>query len=162
MGNMTILDGGMGVELIRRGIVPRGGLWSAQALIDHPEGVAAVHQDYVDAGATVITTNSYSTVPEYMAKQGLQDSYVQYTKKAGQIARDVGDAAGNTLVAGSLPPLSESYRADLVPSDEAAAPIYDAMVAALDPYVDLFLCETMSTSQEAYNALSAVRRAGNT
>ena len=59
---LTVLDGGMGQELIRRGSPP-GGLWAAKALIDKPESVRAVHQDYIDAGARVIITNSYSTIP---------------------------------------------------------------------------------------------------
>ena len=58
----VILDGGMGGELIRREVIPRGELWSAQALLDAPDTVLAVHADYIAAGAGVITTNSYSTV----------------------------------------------------------------------------------------------------
>jgi len=55
-------------------------------------------------------------------------------------------------VAGSLPPLSESYRPDLVPDHGVARLIYDAMALALEPYVDLFICETMSSIGESMNA----------
>ena len=69
--DLTILDGGMGGELIRRGW-PSGGLWSAKALLENPEVVRAVHQDYVSAGAQVIITNSNSTVPTNLAKDDMQ------------------------------------------------------------------------------------------
>ena len=55
----------MGGELIARGHTPRTGLWSAKALLDVPEAVSQVHVDYI-AVASVITTNSYSTIPSYL------------------------------------------------------------------------------------------------
>ena len=54
----VILDGGMGQELINRNASGQGVLWSAKALFDLPEAVQAVHEDYIDAGADIITTNS--------------------------------------------------------------------------------------------------------
>ncbi|MEM9622638.1 MAG: homocysteine S-methyltransferase family protein [Pseudomonadota bacterium] len=152
--DLVILDGGMGAELQRRAQV-RSELWSAQALLDAPDTVAAVHQDYVAAGAQIIITNNYSTIPSYLAKAGLAERYLELTRLAGEIARRAVQAP--VQVAGSLPPLDESYRWDLVPSDEDARPIYLQLAQALNPYVDLFVCETMSCSREAYNALSAAR-----
>ncbi len=155
---LIILDGSMGQELMQRGAGRATGLWSAQALLDAPEIVAQVHRDYIDAGARVITTNSYSTIPSYLGKEGLAERYVELTGIAGRIAREVADAAEVAVqVAGSIPPLDESYRWDLVPDAQSAAPIYTNVVETLAPYVDLFLCETMSCAQEAVNALTAVR-----
>lgn len=158
MGELTILDGGMGGELLRRGLGESGGLWSAQALIDHPDMVADIHREYIDAGASVITTNSYSTIPSYLDKAGRADQYLELTAIAGQIARAVADAAPRTvLVAGSMPPLDESYRYDLAPGDDEAGPIYAALAETLAPYVDLYICETMSCAREARNAVAAAR-----
>lgn len=155
---LIILDGGMGHELIRRGSPP-GGLWSAKALIDKPESVRAVHQDYIDAGAQVIITNSYSTIPSYLAKENMQSRYIELTKVAAQLAREVADQVKDVVsVAGSVPPLSESYRHDLVPEDAHARPIYQAIVGALSDYVDLYVCETMSSVREAVNAAWSVRK----
>lgn len=155
---LIILDGGMGHELIRRGSPP-GGLWSAKALIDKPESVRAVHQDYIDAGAQIIITNSYSTIPSYLAKENMQSRYIELTKVAAQLAREVADQAKDVVrVAGSVPPLSESYRHDLVPEDAHARPIYQAIVGALSDYVDLYVCETMSSVREAVNAAWSVRK----
>ena len=155
--DLTILDGGMGGELIRRGW-PSGGLWSAKALLENPEVVRAIHQDYVSAGAQVIITNSYSTVPSYLAKEDMQSRYVELTEIAARLAREVADAApAEVRVAGCLPPLSESYRPDLVPGDDESRPIYSEIIKALSADVDLYLCETMSSVREAVNAASSVR-----
>ena len=155
--DLTILDGGMGGELIRRGW-PSGGLWSAKALLENPEVGRAVHQDYVSAGAQVIITNSYSTVPSYLAKEDMQSRYVELTEIAARLAREVADAApAEVRVAGCLPPLSESYRPDLVPGDDESRPIYSEIIKALSADVDLYLCETMSSVREAVNAASSVR-----
>jgi S-methylmethionine-dependent homocysteine/selenocysteine methylase len=154
--SITILDGGMGQELLRRGHRGNQGLWSAQALLDAPDVVADVHRTYIDVGARVITTNTYSTVPSYLGKADMADRYVELASLAARIARDVARAASVPVkVAGSVPPLDESYRYDLVPADAVARPIYESLVRALDPYVDLFLCETMSCVREARNAASA-------
>ena len=158
---VTVMDGGMGRELIRRGAALRGGLWSAQALLDAPRTVFETHRDFIAAGARIITTNSYSCVPSYLGKAGLADRYVELAALAGRLAREAADSSREEIVvAGGLPPLSESYRPDLVINDAEARPIYDALAQALEPYVDIFLCETMSSIRESRNATTAARRAG--
>lgn len=158
---LTILDGGLGGELIRRGLAEETGLWSARPLLENPAAVAQAHRDYIAAGAQIITTNSYSTIPSYLGKAGLASRYVELTRLAGELARQAADDSGaDVLVAGALPPLSESYRADLVPPDDEARPIYVELAAALEPNVDLFLCETMSAAREARNAALAATAAG--
>ncbi|MDP7626691.1 MAG: homocysteine S-methyltransferase family protein [SAR202 cluster bacterium] len=159
--SLTILDGSMGDELHRRrppDVNDPAGLFSARALINSPELVTEVHKDYIDAGADIITTNTYSTIPSYLSRAGLENSYLQYTALAGQIAcSSAMDARSTVLVAGSIPPLDESYRHDLVPHASDALPVYRNMVATLFDYVDLFICETMSSGVEAKNAMTAVR-----
>ena len=152
---ITILDGGMGGEIQRRVPEAAHGLWSAAALIDNPEMVTEIHQEYIAAGATVITTNTYSTIPSYLGKGGLAHRYVELTEKAARLAREAAPEGGGVLVAGSLPPLSESYRADLVPNPEESMPVYRNMVQAMAEHVDLFLCETMASAEEAHTAASA-------
>ncbi len=156
---VIILDGGMGRELLRRS-GKRTPLWSAQALLDDPDLVVETHLDYIRAGARIITTNTYSTVPSYLASAGLEGAYLELTRLAGELARRAVDLSGQeVLVAGSLPPLSESYRPDLVPPDDQARPIYAALAAELQPYVDLYLCETMSSAREARNAAIEAKQA---
>jgi|TARA_B100001964_G_scaffold226852_1_gene276132 S-methylmethionine-dependent homocysteine/selenocysteine methylase len=145
----------MGSELARRGAGSATGLWSAKALLDAPDMVVQVHRDYIAAGAKVITTNSYSTVPSYLEKEGLADRYEELTHLAGELARRAVKESGEDVrVAGSLPPLSESYRPDLIPDAAESLPVYAGMVGAMRDNVDLFLCETMSSGAEAAHAVS--------
>lgn len=68
MNDITILDGGMGRELERIGAPFRQPEWSALALMEAPEMVRRVHEDYIRAGAKVITTNSYALVPFHIGE----------------------------------------------------------------------------------------------
>ena len=155
---LQILDGSMGAELIARGHTPRTGLWSAKALLDVPQAVVQVHDDYIAAGASIITTNSYSTIPSYLAKADMAESYLDLTEVAAKLARQSADTALSPVrVAGCLPPLDESYRYDLVPGDAESREIYGELVKVLLPYADLYLCETMSCAREAANASYAAR-----
>ena len=157
---ITILDGGMGAELIRRGAASRDELWSAKALLEAPEDVVQTHLDFIKAGAQIITTNSYSCVPSYLGKVGLESEYQRLTALSGKLAQDaVSRTSHHVLVAGSLPPLQESYRADLVPENHIAKNIYSNMADALEPYIDLFICETMSSGREARNAVLEAKEA---
>ncbi len=150
---ITILDGGMGDEIAARLEGAAKGLWSATALLENPDMVVGLHKEYIEAGARIIITNTYSTIPSYLAKAGLEDRYVELARLGGELAqRAVGESGQAVQIAGSLPPLSESYRPDLVPSPALAAPIYKNLVEALHDFVDLYICETMSTAEEAVTA----------
>ena len=155
---MIILDGSMGNELLKRANKPSSGLWSAQFLIDSPNLVKEVHQAYVDVGAQVITTNTYSTIPSYLQKENKSHLMRDLIKTAGTIAREVADKnSREILVAGSLPPLDESYRPDLVPDEATSVPIYEELIEELTPFVDIFLCETVSSIAETSNILKALK-----
>ena len=157
------MDGGMGRELIRRGAATRTGLWSAQALLDAPPVVVEVHRAFIAAGAQMITTNSYSCVPSYLGKMGCSDRFAELAALSGSLARQAAGASDReVIVAGGLPPLSESYRPDLAVPDQEARPIYADLAQALEPYVDLYLCETMSCIRESRNAAIAARSAAVT
>ena len=126
---VTILDGGMGGEIQKRMDGAGKGLWSAKALMEEPEIVVGLHQEYIEAGARMIITNTYSTVPSYLAKAGLESDFEHFTTLGAELAREaVNRSQESVQVAGSLPPLSESYRPDLVPSHDEATPVYAALV----------------------------------
>ena len=153
---VTLLDGGMGREIQERRPKAAHGLWSAGVLVDEPDLVVEIHREYIDAGAWVITTNNYSTIPSYLGKAGMEDRYRELTKLAAALARRaVRESDKDVAIAGSLPPLEESYRADLVPPPDVARPIYEGVVEALRDDVDLYVCETMSSSAEAHTAANA-------
>ena len=122
----------MGNELLKRSNKPTGGLWSAQFLIDNPNLVKEVHQEYVNAGAKVITTNTYSTIPSYLCKDNKTHLMSELAEKAGFLAREVSNENDrDILIAGGLPPLDESYRPDLVPDKKTSIPVYEALITIL-------------------------------
>ncbi len=146
---VTVLDGGTGRELKRIGAPFQQPEWSALALIEGPAFVTQVHQSYVDAGADVITTNTYAVVPFHIGDDRFAACGADLATLAGSLARDVADAAPRPVaVAGSLPPVCGSYRPDLVDITRAR-PILAVLVSALAPYVDHWLAETLSSLSEA-------------
>jgi len=150
-GNQPLLlDGSMGQELINRGVSGHGLLWSAGALIESPETVREIHADYIDAGADIITTNTYAATRVVLGQAGLEARFVELNRLACDLALEARDPGGRpVLIAGSLPPYQESYRPDLVGRFEEIEPLYREQAGLLAPFVDLVLCETMSTASEA-------------
>lgn len=149
MKPLVILDGGTGRELARIGAPFRQPEWSALSLIEAPHFVAQVHQAYVAAGADVITTNSYAVVPFHLGDARFAAQGRELAELSGRLAREVADAAPRPIaVAGSLPSVCGSYRADLF-QPEAARPVLEVLVAALRPYVDHWQAETLSAIAEA-------------
>ena len=67
----AVLDGGLATELERRGLTLDDPLWSARALLEARDLVAAVHRDYLEAGADVITTATYQATLPGLAARGL-------------------------------------------------------------------------------------------
>ncbi len=156
------MDGSMGNELLTRRSDLVTGLWSAQYLIDAPELVKEIHLDYINAGADLIITNTYSTIPSYLSKQKAEDKMPELINLAGKLAREaVKDSKKKVTVAGSLPPLEESYRPDLVIDKEEAVPIYETLIKELTPYVDIFICETMTSIKEMQHVIEALQNLDN-
>jgi S-methylmethionine-dependent homocysteine/selenocysteine methylase len=146
---LTILDGGTGRELKRIGAPFRQPEWSALALIEAPDFVKRVHESYVRAGADVITTNSYAVVPFHVGAERFAARGAELATLSGRLAREVaGSAPRRVAVAGSLPPVCGSYRADLFDA-AAARPVLATLTAALRPFVDHWQAETMSCIEEA-------------
>lgn len=145
---VTILDGGMGRELQRSGAPFRQPEWSALALIEAPETVAAVHRAYCAAGAEVITTNSYALVPFHIGAQRFAAEGPALASRAGQVARAGAQGFTGVRVAGSLPPVCGSYRPDLF-DPRVAAPLLAGLIQGLAQHVDLWLAETLSALDEA-------------
>jgi S-methylmethionine-dependent homocysteine/selenocysteine methylase len=156
-----LLDGGMGRELRFRGIDTSKAIWSAKALIMAPNVVREVHQDYITAGADVITTNTYGVIRRSLVEVGIEDRFAELNTLACTLAREACQAASRPVwVAGSLPPLRTSYRPDLVGDFDEIVPLYQEQVELLAPHVDLFLCETMSSAAEGRAAAWAATQSG--
>ena len=157
MTEITLLDGSIGQELVRRSGDRATPLWSTQVMIERPEIVRQVHDAYFAAGATVATTNTYATLRDRLVRVGMQDKIGELAKIAVTAACAARDAHGAGRVAGAIGPLVQSYRPDLCPPSMEAAMIYAEPVAALAPRVDLLLLETMCSVDQARGAMMAAR-----
>lgn len=161
MTSMTILDGGMSRELVRLGAELRQPEWSALALMESPDIVRRVHEEFIAAGADVVTTNSYALVPFHIGEERFRADGRRLAALAGRLAREAADAArGRTVrVAGSLPPVFGSYEPQLFRPDRVQDYL-GVLVEALAPFVDVFLGETLSLVAEAEAVERAVTACG--
>ncbi len=149
---VTILDGGMGQELIAR-TGRATGLWSTQALLEAPETVRAVHDDFFAAGAEIATTDTYAILPDRLETHNIGDSLEHLATLACRIAVEARDAHGSGQVAGSVGPLGFSYQPDKAPPSQEAAEIYAHLAQLHAPYVDIHIAETMASVDQAKGAL---------
>ncbi|MEZ8016548.1 MAG: homocysteine S-methyltransferase family protein [Ascidiaceihabitans sp.] len=149
---MMILDGGMGQELVARAGKATS-LWSVQALLDAPEVVRQVHDEYFAAGADIATTNSYSVLPDRLEPHGMLDRLEELARLACQLAADAREAHGSGMVAGGLGPQGFSYQPDKAPPAEQAAEAYAKLAQIHAQYVDVHLLETMSSVDQARGGL---------
>lgn len=162
MKTVTLLDGGMGQELVRRSGKNPSPMWSAQIMLDTPEIVEQLHLDFIKAGSTVITLNTYTATPERLAKHSQGDRFDALQAAAGAVALRARKSSGleNVRISGCLPPLVASYHPELAPSKALSLEHYRRIVAAQSPYVDFFICETMASEAEAVYATTAALESG--
>lgn len=160
--DIQILDGGMSRELIRLNAPFKQPEWSAQALLEAPHMVSQVHREFVEAGADILTTNSYALVPFHIGEDRFWTRGEELATLAGHLARTTADeeqsrSGRKILVAGSLPPVFGSYRPDLFQSDKVQSYL-EILIRGLAPYVDVWLGETLSLIAEAEAVVSALGR----
>ncbi len=161
MNKVTLLDGGMGQELLRRSANPPSPLWSAQVLMDEPEIVEAVHLDYIKVGAEVITLNAYSITPERLVENGDVTKFSALQAQAIAIAKSAVKKSGSeAVIAGCLPPMITSYQPELAPDIDACIATYREIAAEQKDHVDVFLCETLGSIREARAATIAAVETG--
>ena len=154
---ITILDGGMGQELLARSGRTPTGLWSVQFLLDEPELVAEVHRLYFEAGADIATTNTYSVLPDRLEHHDIGEKLDELTHAACRLACEARDANGGGQVAGSLGPIGFSYQPDKAPPAEQAAEVYADLAKKHAEYIDMHLLETMSSVDQARGGLMGCR-----
>jgi S-methylmethionine-dependent homocysteine/selenocysteine methylase len=160
MAQITLLDGGMGQELVARSGDAPTPLWATRVMIDHPGLVKEIHADYFAAGASVATTNTYNILHDRLEGVGLDGVYHALHLRALAEAHEAKAEAGRGMIAGSMGPLGESYRPDLTPPVEVSAPLYAEKARILAPHVDVILLETLSSLGLAEGALKGAQAAG--
>ncbi|UWQ41184.1 homocysteine S-methyltransferase family protein [Leisingera aquaemixtae] len=153
MAEITLLDGSIGQEVVKRSGDRATPLWSTAVMMDRPEVVGSIHADYFAAGATIATTNTYAVLRDRLKRAGIEDHFEELLEKAAAQATAARDAHGSGRIAAALGPLIASYRPDICPPHDEAKHIYAELVSRLDPSADLFLIETVSSVEQAKGAL---------
>ncbi len=133
MTTITLLDGGMGQELLARSGDDPTPLWATRVMLDHPGLVRDIHADYFAAGATIATTNTYAIHHDRLARVGLDPMFHALHLRALAEAHEARAAYPNTRIAGSLGPLQASYRPDLTEPVAQAARNTPRSPASLPP-----------------------------
>ena len=155
---VRLLDGAMGTELMRAGLDLPLPIWSGDVNLSHPDYVRKIHKAYLNAGADILTTNTFRTTPrayrnngfeEYEARQRSHDSL----ERAVELAKQ--SAGVDIIVAGSIAPLEDCYEPDLFPGIEFAQREFRELAIWLqDAGIDVILFETMGSWPEIKTALT--------
>lgn len=155
--SVLLLDGAMGTELFKRGLISGG--CPEEWNVSHPDRVQDVHRAYVEAGSDIILTNSFGGTHYRLKLHNLQDRVVELNCAAAQNARAVADAAGRTvLVAGSMGPTGELLMPMGSMSYEACRDAFAEQARGLiEGGVDLLWIETMSDLNEVKAAIEGAR-----
>ena len=170
-GEIIILDGGIGSEMLRRGVT-----WEGHKVESEPAAIRAIHADYIRAGADVISTNTFQLArrsylnhfadPEHMRRIGAPDLEARapvLIREGVKRALEARDQAGrgNVCVAGAMTTLDWCFRPDMAPGlEDMRAEYREAIRAFKDAGADLMLFETFNSSAEARTALAAARELG--
>jgi len=153
-----ILDGGMGQELLARGMKPNGTLWSANAILnsDYHKLLEDTHKDFVKAGAEVIVTTTFTTRRRRLRDNNIEDKFEYLNKKAGEIAANVKKEFPNIKIAGGLPPQDLTYEEDKR-SEKEIIKDFNEQAKLLDEYVDFYYFDVWSSIKEFKCGIEAIK-----
>jgi len=153
-----IFDGGMGQELLARGMEPNGTLWSANALLDeqYHQLLLDTHLDFINAGAEIIVTATFTTRRLRLRDNNVEDQFEYLNTKAGEIAKKAKDLNPHILVAGGLPPQNLTYESD-TRADHEIQENFHEQAELLDPFVDFFYFDVLSSVREIQLAIEAIK-----
>jgi S-methylmethionine-dependent homocysteine/selenocysteine methylase len=159
---IVILDGAMGTELERRGVPMDDAAWSAGALITHPDTVREVHEDYVRAGADVITTNTFATARHVLEPAGMGERLRELNARAVALAKEARDAGSEPVsIAGSISTFTARYDYSYEPGAETARANYREQAEVLaESGVDMLALEMMRDVEQTTYAVEAAASTG--
>jgi len=154
-----ILDGGMGQELLIKGLKPKGTLWSAHALIDESchQMVIDAHLDFINAGAEVIVTSTFTARRNRLIQNDCEKYFEKINIKAVELAQKARDISKkNILIAGGLPNQKQTYEADLGKDLDSIEKNFYDQAKILKNGIDFFYLDVMSSGLECEIALKTI------
>ena len=157
---IKILDGGMGQELLARGLKAKGTLWSASALLEKKNHklVIDTHLSFINAGADVIVTNSFTTRRLRFQQNKVNNLFDFANQKAGELAVKAKEISKkNILIAGGLPGQADTYKVDIRDKSIIEKDFFDQAIL-INPYVDFFYLDVISSGREVEIALNIIEK----
>ncbi len=157
---IRILDSGMGQELLERGLITKGTLWSASSLLNekYNQLVIDTHLSSINAGADVILTNTFTTRRVRMEQNHVSDKFKYANLKACELANRAKEISKkNILIAGSLPAQNDTYQVDLRDKNIIEKNFHD-QAKIINPYIDFFYLDVISSAREVEIGLNAIKR----
>jgi 5-methyltetrahydrofolate--homocysteine methyltransferase len=151
-----LLDGAMGTMLQDAGLDDGGApeLWN----VERPDDILAIHRGYLEAGAQVVTTNTFGGTRPRLDMHGLGDRVEELSRAGAEVARRAAEPY-RALVAGDLGPTGELLEPLGELTGEQAEELFVEQLRGLVAGgVDLVLIETMSDLAEAEAAVKAAKR----
>jgi len=151
-GEVRLLDGATGTELEKRGVPMTSNAWSGRAALDHIETLEAIHRDYIEAGADIITANTYATSRALLERDGLGERFEAINRASVHAAQRARERCHrpDVMVAGSLshrgPIAGGSAEPDqhaAIGLDEMAEALREQALLLRDEGCDLLLLEMM-------------------
>ena len=156
-----ILDGGMGQTLLKQGMISQGTLWSASALLEGSlhQMVINTHQEFMKAGAKVITTNNFTVRKLRFSENNILDKFEEAMHTAGRLAKQAKQE--NTFfsdvhIAGSVPTRNQTYMANFELSKDEVLHEFQLTGNILNEYVDFFYLDALTSIEEIEIALKAL------
>ena len=169
-GEVILLDGPTGTELQRRGAAMSSAAWCALATESHPDLLLGIHEDYIRAGADIVTANTYSNARHMLGEAGVPDKAGDLTRRAVEIAMRARDrAAGGRDIAVAL---SLSHQMPLIagtgdgdperrpPSRRLLDNFRELVAAGVDAGVDMIILEAVSRPEHVNLALQTADESG--
>ena len=132
-GETILMDGGMGSEFERRGLATPV-TWSAGPMLTHPELVREIHQEYIEAGAEIIITNTFSTGRDVLAEGGLENRVAEANKSGIEAAVQARRNAGtedSVVIAASVSTMVPMAHAEVLVPYERALETYREQLGEL-------------------------------
>ncbi len=154
-----ILDGGMGQELLHKGLKPKGTLWSAHALIDEDchQLVIDTHLDFINAGAEVIVTSTFTARRNRLIQNDCEKYFEQINIKAVELAQKARDISKKEiLIAGGLPNQKQTYESNLGKDLDSIEKNFYDQAKILKNGIDFFYLDVMSSGLECEIALKTI------
>lgn len=149
---IVIFDGATGTELYKRDFFINS---SYEGLVlSNPDVIAEIHQNYIDAGADVITTNTYGANRNKLQRFGLGDKVAEINRKGVELARGV--CGEDHLVGGSVGPVGESSYGKALTDPEIRDILAEQVGALADAGVDFILFESLSNEKGLEYALDVM------